>query len=183
MRLADVFEKLNRVNDGTRTLLESMAIPEIEKALSDWINSEHEGTGVLIGGCATSYYSKPRATTDVDVLYTHSDSIPSSVPKFKRIRAGAFQHNDTHAEVEVISPQTINISIELAQKVYDTSIQVNNYRVASPSGIVALKLQRLKNNDIGDIVAMINTSKVDLDDWPLSTQNLNDYNEILTRFV
>jgi hypothetical protein len=183
MRLAEVFEKLNRVNDGTRALLESMAIPEIEQALRDWIYSEHEGKGVLIGGCAASYYGRPRATTDVDVLYTHIDDIPNSVPKFKRTRSGAFQHNNTHAEVEVISPQTINIDAKLAQKVYDTSIKVDNYRVASPSGIVALKLQRLKNNDIGDIVAMINTDQVDLDGWPLSAQNLADYDEILTRFV
>lgn len=183
MRLAHVFEKLNKVNDGTRSLLESMAIPEIEQVLRDWINSEHSGKGVLIGGCAVSYYGRPRATTDVNVMYAHSTDIPTAVPKFKRTRVGSFQHNDTHAEVEVISPQTINISTELAQKVYDTAISIDNYRVASPSGIVALKLQRLRNNDIGDIVAMINTSKVDLDGWPLSTQNLNDYNEISTRFV
>ena len=183
MRLANIFEKLNRVNDGTRTLLESMAIPEIEQALRDWLYSESSGSGVLIGGCATSYYGKPRATTDIDVLYVHIDDIPKTVPKFKRTRNGAFQHDRTHAEVEVISPQTIDIDPVLAQKVYDTSINVDSYRVASPSGIVALKLQRLKNNDIGDIVAMINTGKVDLDGWPLTPKNINDFNEISTRFV
>ncbi len=181
MRLKELIGKLNIVNDGTRSLLESVAVPEVEEALRDWIFYANEG--ILIGGCAMSYYSKPRATMDVDVLFLNNSDIPNMVNKFKRIRQGSFQHNNTHVEVEVISPESINIPDNLAKMVYSTATISNGFKIASPSGIVALKLQRLKRNDIGDIVAMIETGKVDLNGWPLSSKNLEDFEEIKTRFV
>jgi hypothetical protein len=181
MRLAAIFEKLNKPNDGTRSLFESIAVPEVAQALRTWITGG--GHGVLIGGCAASYYATPRASMDVDVLFLHSGEIPDQVSGFKRTRSGAFQHNATHVEVEIITPQMINLSTDLAQKVIDTSIESDGIRVASPTGIVALKLNRLKRHDIGDIVDMINTGKVDLTGWPVSVQNSKDFEEISTRFV
>jgi hypothetical protein len=181
MRAKEIFEKLNKENDGSRSLLESIAVPEVSAALNDWINNAH--SGVLIGGNAMSYYGKPRATMDVDILFLNTIDIPSEIPGFKRIRNGAFQHDKTHVEIEVITPSSINISPNLVNVVCQTALEINGYRVASPSGIVALKLQRLKNNDIGDIVQMINTGKVDLSEFPLSEKNLQDFEEIQKRFV
>jgi hypothetical protein len=181
MRSINLFEKLNKVNDGSRSLFESIAVPEVIVALQDWAKNSHKG--VLIGGTAMSYHGKPRATMDLDLLFLHSDDIPLSVEGFKKFRKGAFLHRKTHVEVEVVTPSNINISSELAEKVFETAVLVDEVRVASPSGIVALKLQRLKNNDIGDIVQMINTGKVDLTDFPLSEKNLEDFEEINERFV
>ena len=181
MRAKEIFEKLNRVNDGTRTLFESIAVPEVVEALRDWIQNAR--LGVLIGGNAMSYYGKPRATMDVDVLFLNSNDIPKEVSGFKRIRNGAFQHDKTHVEIEVITPVTVNISPDLVSVVNQTAIQVDGFKVASPSGIVALKLQRLKNNDIGDIVQMINTGQVDLSPFPLSEKNIQDFNEIQEKYV
>lgn len=181
MREKELFEKLNKINDGTRTLLESIAVPEVVLALKDW--SKNSSSGVLIGGVAMSFYGKPRATMDLDLLFLHSGDIPISVEGFKRSRPGAFLHKKTHVEVEVITPSTINISPELAEKVFETAIKADGVNVASPSGIVALKLQRLKNNDIGDIVQMLNTGKVDLTGFPLSEKNLKDLEEIKERFA
>ena len=98
LRFRDYIDKLNIVNDGTRSLMESIAIPEVERALKDWNKIDH--SGILIGGCAIGYYSKPRATTD-----------------------------------------------------------------------------------IGDIVSMIETGKVDLNGFHLSKKNIDDFEEIKERFV
>jgi hypothetical protein len=181
MRLASLFEKLNRPNDGSRSLIESVAVPEVAQALKDWIAGG--GHGVLIGGCAASYYAKPRMSMDVDVLFLHKGAVPDQVEGFKRTRQGAFQHNATHVEVEVITPEMVNLDPALVQMVFDTSEQHDGIRVASPTGIVALKLNRLKRHDIGDIVDMIGTGKVDLTGWLMTEQNLKDFAEISTRFV
>lgn len=181
MRFKELIDKLNKPNDGTRSLFESIAIPEVEKALQDWNNSNH--SGVLIGGCAVGYYTRPRATTDIDILFLVKDDIPGLVSGFKRIRQGAFQHNATHVEIEVLSPNSINISHELVKKVFDTALVSNKVKIASPSSLVALKLQRLKSHDIGDIAELIKTGKVDLSDYPLSKKNLKDFDEIKERFV
>jgi hypothetical protein len=181
MRFKELIEKLNKPNDGTRTLFESIAIPEVEKALKDWNGSNH--SGILIGGCAVGYYTRPRATTDVDILFLTKGDIPSSVNGFKKTRSGAFQHNETHVEIEVVSHESINISTALVQKVFNTAILSNGVKVASPSSLVALKLQRLKGHDIGDIAGLIKTGKVNLSGYPLSKQNLKDFEEIKKRFV
>lgn len=181
MRFKELIDKLNKPNDGTRSLFESIAIPEVEKALQDWNKTNH--SGILIGGCAVGYYTRPRATTDVDILFLIKDDIPELVSGFKRTRKGAFQHNNTHVEIEVLSPSSINVSHELVKKVFDTAIISNKVKIASPSSLVALKLQRLKSHDIGDIAELIKTGKVNLDGYPLSKQNLLDFKEIKQRFV
>lgn len=55
--------KCNFVNDGSRTLVESILISEVAKAILDW-QKEVPNVGVLIGGLALSYYVKPRSTID-----------------------------------------------------------------------------------------------------------------------
>ena len=170
MKLRDII-KMNSLNDGSRSLFESVAIPEVAKALQDW-KINYQGRCVLIGGTATGYHAKPRATMDVDILFISSTDIPAVVSGFKRIRNGAFQHNQTHVEIEVISPQSINLPIELVQKVFETSLESDGIRVASPSGLVALKLQRMSRYDEGDIWGLIETGKVDLTDWPITDSQL-----------
>ena len=169
--------KMYQINDGTRSLFESIAIPEVEQALRDWIKNSK--SGVLIGGAAMGYHGKPRQTFDLDLLFIYPNDIPIHVDGFKRIRPGAFQHNTTHVEVEVCSPASFaSLSVELVRKVFDTAIFTDGMRVASPSAIVALKLQRLKRYDEGDIVQMIETGKVDLNGWPLSEKNWIDFERI-----
>lgn len=178
----DYFQKLKVKQDGTRSLFESIAIPEVASALKDW-NRQHNNSGVVIGGCASSYHALPRATMDLDVLYMSPEHIPNSVPEFKRSRPGAFLHKPTHVEVEVIHPNSINISHEMAKAVFDDADTVDGVKVASPSGIVALKLHRLKNHDIGDIVAMHGTGRVDLSKYPLTKEHHQQYEEIIKKYA
>ena len=177
MKIRDIY-KMNSINNGTRSLFESVALPEVANALKDW-KTYFNGNGILIGGSAVSYYARPRATFDIDILFLSDIDIPTQVENFKHIRPGSFQHNKTHVEIEVISPQSINIPIELVQKVFDTAIITDGIMVASPSGLVALKLQRMKRYDEGDIVALIETGKVDLTGWPLTDDQLKTFNRIV----
>jgi hypothetical protein len=173
MRSPKIFEKMNYKNKGNRLLLESIPVPEVNNALNDWIYYSNEG--ILIGGCAVSFHGRPRMTMDVDILFLNADDIPKNVTNFKRIRQGSFQHNKTHVEIEVLSPSSINISQELAEMIFKTSVRSNNFTVASPSGIVALKLQRGSFRDKADIVDMIKTNKVDLTGWPLSDEQFDTF--------
>jgi hypothetical protein len=103
MKLRDLV-KCNTSNDGTRTLLESILVPEVAKAFKDWNSNTKDLKCVLIGRVALSYYVKPRTTTDADVLFLSSEDILSEVLGFKRHHNGAFQHNVTHVEIEVLTP-------------------------------------------------------------------------------
>jgi len=103
MRATKLFEKLNQINDGTRTLFESIAIPEV-----------------------------------------------------------AFIHKETHVEVEVVVPKNINVSSEIADMVYRTAKVSNGIRIASPSGLVALKLHRNSPQDMADIINLTKIEQIDL---------------------
>jgi len=179
MKLRDI-RKMNTINDGTRTLSESIAIPEVASALLDW-KKETGLTGILIGGCAVSYYARPRGTTDVDYLFLVESDIPNDVKGFKRIRKGAFEHRDTGVEIEVITPSSINISQELVKYVFKTANLIDGIRIASPSGLVALKLQRLKKYDEGDIVALVELGSVDLTDAPITDEQRKFYVQIIQK--
>jgi len=174
--------KLSVPNDGTRTLVESIAIPEVAKALRDF----EMGVGdncVLVGGCALCYYTRPRMTTDIDVLFLKSADIPTTINKFKHNRLHAFEHRQTGVEVEVLTPEHINLPKDIAEKVFSTAILANGLKIASPTGLVAMKLQRLKFNDIGDIIGLIETGRVDLTGWPISEKNIKDLELIKNQYM
>jgi len=171
-------DKMNRVNDGSRTLFESIAIPEVSKALEDWSRSTQDC--VLIGGCAVGYYAKPRSTFDVDVLFLTDSDIPLSVDGFKKTRGHAFQHNKTHVEIELVTPELIHISRHLVQKVFDTARVSDGVRIASPQGLVALKLGRFSRQDQTDIETLMNIETVELDNWPLDPVSKERWNEVKT---
>ena len=162
MRLKSIIAEMYRTNsDRSRPLLESIVVPEVTSALKDWIGSANV-PGVLIGGLALSYYGKPRATMDVDIIYATDEQIPNHIIGFKKIRGHAFQHNKTHVEVEVLSPEYLNIPEGLVKEIIKTAEVSNGIKVASPSGLVALKLQRGDRRDQADIEQLLKTSDIDL---------------------
>lgn len=163
MRLKSIIQNMYKINDInlSRPLLESIVAPEVNLALSDWIKNSGS-KGVLIGGLAYSYYAKPRATMDVDILFLSNQEIPSYVHGFKKTREYAFLHKKTHVEIEVLEPSFLKISTGLVQKVIQTAVKSNNMNIASKSGLVALKLARGSRKDQGDIEGLIETRGVDI---------------------
>lgn len=168
MLLRDL-KKTNSANNGTRSLLESILSSEVAQAVSDWKQyASHQG--VLIGGLALSYYVKPRYTSDGDFLYLTPSDVPIDVEKFKRTRNGAFQHNKTHVEIEVLSPSSINMSNELATQIFNTAIVRDGFKIASREGLIAAKLDRFKLQDRADISNLLQLGPVNLDDFPLTSK-------------
>ena len=100
-------EIMQTVNDGTRSLFESAMAPALVDALKDW--QKANTNSVLIGGMGLSYHVRPRMTQDLDFLFLSDTDVPDRIPNFKRTRAHAFQHNQTHVEVEIITPNFVNV--------------------------------------------------------------------------
>ena len=178
MKLRDLI-KCNTVNDGTRSLLESNLVPEVAKAFKDWNSNTKDLKCVLIGGVALSYYVKPRTTTDVDVLFLSSEDIPVEVIGFKRHCKGTFQHNVTHTEIEVLTPQSINMSEQLAKEIYDNAKIIDEVRIASPSGLIASKLGRFKLQDQADIEELWKLGGVDMSVYTVSDEWKDKLNKLV----
>jgi hypothetical protein len=157
------------INRGDRSLTESVMNPEIIIALRDWAKST--ASGVLIGALGLSFHCKPRFTQDIDFLFLQPRDVPDTIGGFSRIGSG-FRHDRTHIAVDIFTPSSINIPRDIAEQVIGTVTLSDNIRVASASGLVALKLFRSSMQDKADMVALIKTSQVDLAGWPLSSDML-----------
>jgi hypothetical protein len=155
------------------TLMESIMTSEVETALTDWIKNTKTDDYLLIGGAVVGYYTKPRMTQDVDVLYKSSDLIPNQVNGFKHHRDHAFEHQETGVEVETLDSQFIGIPQELVEQVFSYSEIVDGVRIPSPSGLVALKVCRHNFQDIADIHSVAQNHDIDLTGWKLDPSKLH----------
>lgn len=178
MKLRDLYKTLGP-NDGTRTLYESVLVPEVIQAIRDWVKQVPDMKAVLIGGLAISYYNKPRTTQDVDLLFLNGSDIPKEVKGFKRTRNHAFQHSVTHVEIEVITPEYINTDKKLVGEIYDNAKMVSGIRVATPSGIIASKLGRYSRQDQADIEELIKNNTIDLSKYTLTSDMKKRYNTFI----
>jgi hypothetical protein len=170
-------DRMKKPNDGNRTLFESIIHIEVIKALEDWVKLNVNNC-VLINGIALSYYVTPRMTQDVDMLFLTKNDIPLSLKGFKKTRNGAFQHNKTHVEVEVIIPQSINLRVDLAEQIFKTAIKNDNIYVASPEGIIVSKLGRFSKQDQADIENILFSQKIDLSIFNLTEEELEKFNKL-----
>jgi len=169
MPLRDI-SKMRTINDGTRTLFESVMMPEIVIALRDW--SQARADGVLIGALGLSYYARPRMTQDVDFLFLHDGDVPVSVPGFTWIGDHAFQHDGTQVKIDVITTKVAHIPPKIIQQVIDSAVESDGVKIASASGLIALKLHRLSMQDKADIIALIKTGTVNVDGFALPPETL-----------
>lgn len=167
LRSPAIVDSWNRVNDGTRTLLESSLIPEVAQALKSWGAHGPVNQCVLIGGMAFSYWARPRATSDADFLFLGTSQVPQEIPGFKRIRPHAFQHSKTHVEIEVLDPEFLGMAHAIALHIFSTAITHNGMRIASREGLIVSKLGRFSRRDQGDIEDLLVDAKPDFSGWQL----------------
>jgi len=137
-------------------------VPEVQHALEAWVTANKElSRGVLIGGLAMSFYTKPRYTEDVDILFLSVKDIPETVAGFKRYRPGAFEENKTQVSIEVVTPASFTLMPDaVADKVFRSAVAFGNLKVASREGMIALKLcsaqdKRRKLKDLADVVELL----------------------------
>ncbi len=90
-----------------------------------------------------------------------------------------FRHDRTGVEVNVASPDAINVPREVAEEVARTAIVSDGVQVAPESGLVALRLFRKSYYDQGDIVALIKTGRVDLSGFPAAPEKMASFWELV----
>lgn len=169
--------KMNDINDGTRTLYESIISTEIIDTFEELKKSNINF--ILIGGLALSYYVKPRFTTDIDLLFLSKDDFPIYLNNFSKNRSHSFLNKKTNIEVELLDSTFINIPNDIIKKVFDTAKNVDGIKIASPSGLIALKLFRFNRQDQADIENLIDNCEIELSIFNLPNEQkklLNIFN-------
>lgn len=156
-----------------RLITESVIAPEVLQALKEW-NLNTNDLGVLIGGLALSYWTKPRYTMDGDFLFKTEKEIPFFVEGFRKIRDHGFEHKKTGVEIEVITPKYLNWPNDLWDRIEEEITEVEGIRILKPVGLAASKLIRGSLKDLGDIEALIESGhEINLNGWPIPKGNLD----------
>ncbi len=116
--------------------------------------------------------------TSISYFSTAPRHLPWS-PDLTGSRPRCFGTPNTGVEVNVASPNAISVPTDIAKEVARTAMVSDGIRVASESGLVALKLFRKSYYDQGDIVALIKTGRVDLSGFPLAPENMAAFWELV----
>jgi hypothetical protein len=169
----ETVKKWYDINDGTRSLIESIVVPEVSAALQAFKNGNGCDNAVLIGGLALSFYGLPRYTQDIDLLFVSFASIPHFVEGFKKVREHAFEHKKTNVIIEVLDSDFLKIPQHLVETVFDTATLIDGIHIASKSGLIALKLQRFSRQDQADIEQLLKMSGVDMTPFNLSQVDID----------
>ncbi len=90
-----------------------------------------------------------------------------------------FRHRPTRIEVRAFTPDRARAPLATAEKVVATATMSDGIAVASPSGLVALRLFRLSLQAKADIVALIKTGRVELNGFSLPEDKLAEYAELV----
>jgi hypothetical protein len=116
---------------------------------------------VVIGTLAVNFYAKPRYTSEIDIL----------IPDDKQIEALQGTHVDV--ELQILTPDSINLSDAIAANVFGTATTQDGILVASREGLIALKLfgatqsARRYYQEAADVVSLLVDHEVDLTGWDL----------------
>lgn len=128
--------KMNKPQDGTRTLYESIMNSHVLTAIKYLSHNSLEY--VLIENLAISYHVKPFMTKSISVLVLDKKDIC-----FKYFPNN--KHNDVVLNIYDIND--IGIDYEQYKYILNTSIISNNIRIASPTSLVNLILNKEVNID------------------------------------
>ena len=178
--------KMNGSNDGKRSLVESIMLPQVIAALKDWLTAVR-ADAVLIGGVARSYYVKPFYTDDIDFLFASAADVPAAVRGFDRVNAppdhrykkasSSFRHHRIGVHVDAFTPADLDVPAAVLAKAFETATRrgvrirragsLRYVKIASPSALVAMKLFGGMMRDEADIIALIESGPVDLTPFPL----------------
>jgi hypothetical protein len=154
--------------------------PEVDEGFKDWIRESNNNDQVLIGGIALINCYIERTVEYTDLLFLSNTNL-KELPKFNIVRENVFSHYRTKAEIESLNYTQIGISKEFADIIFETSYDKGKFKIASPSAIVALKLNRFSDSDEIDIKCLIDNYDIDISIFIpyLSEQEIENYNSCL----
>jgi hypothetical protein len=64
----------------------------------------------------------------------------------------------------------VNVPLEVAQRVIEAATESDGIKIASASGLAALKLFRLSMRDKADLAALVKTGRVNVDGFALPSE-------------
>jgi hypothetical protein len=117
--------KMQTVNDGTRSFIESVINPELIVALRDWAKSTD--SGVSIGGLGLSFHCKLHYTGDIHCLFLEPSDVLNVVRGFSRV-GSSFRHDRTGIAVDIFTPASINIPRVIVEQVFQTAMLSDCWR-------------------------------------------------------
>lgn len=184
-------------HSGSKSIADAVMVPEVRAALIDLANLTPNVDWVLIGGLALGAHAQPRSTQDVDVLVISEEDVSSLMDKvsakFKKYTRHALEHRRTGVTLEIVTPDSIEVSSKLIQGVMKSAeehtVDGRKIRVVTASGLIALKLQRAikkPNSTLGiqDQVDIRNVLKAngyqDLTDLELNDASRKMYDDLWT---
>ena len=184
-KLRENSKKRRWKNDGSRSIFESVIHQDIYQTLEDWKQQVKKDKYVLIGGLAYSYYLRPRYTEDIDLIFLSYKDIPNQVYKFRKHRKHAFEHIKTNVEIELLTPEHIKEDITLFQRVFDTAIESDGIKIASPMALIAMKLGRFSDLDQADIknlykYCLENNMNTDISLFNLDKDRIDKFNKLIS---
>jgi hypothetical protein len=142
---------------------------------------------VLIGGLVLvdGTIEKVLPGSDFIFLVENEESIPVSIKDLDNIKHGFFIRESSNIEINFVTANKINISQEFADLIFKTSYIKDNFKIASPSAIVALKLGRFLDRDEKDIVNLIQNYEVDISIYEpyLSEDEISNYEICLKQAI
>jgi hypothetical protein len=158
----------------------STTIEDLAKILSNKVK------WCLCGGLAVGVHARPRGTDDVDILLMDDSvllyvySITSS--HFKKLSDHMIIHKKNGVEVDLVTPEYINVNSQIVHKAIETSKVSTIGNVSIPvvtrEGLVALKLCRGKYIDLADIESIVKNGQVNVSDYQLTKEQISKLNEI-----
>lgn len=123
-----------------RTLYESITSKKYLFALDDWRENCTVSEYILIDGLVYGYYSKPRASNELDLIFLVKDDVPQNIPKFKKKNEDTYIHIKTKVEVKVVNYKTLNKSLSFYNKILENSITSDDIRIASPESVLIYQI-------------------------------------------
>jgi hypothetical protein len=140
---------------------------------------------VLVGGLSRSFYTSPRNTGDIDLLFDTEYDLKNFLHRqkgnYKQIRPHSIIMKGS--EVDLLTSEFLGISSDIRNYVFETAkLSDLGVMVASKEAIILLKLQRLSPTDDNDIRALIEAGGKDLkvnDILRLAKTNKEKIEEIL----
>lgn len=174
------------ISDGSRalgvarrqpvqTLREATFDPALYDAVEAFIGSALSGGTVLIGTLATNFYAKPRYATHAEFLVM---TLPVDYPDaFECQGGGSAIHVPSDALMQFRTPRLMNLSTDLATKIFATATLRDGLSVASREAIIALNLikaddPRAHHECLANVVSVLASGDVDLDGWCLDEGHL-----------
>ena len=162
----------NDINRGDRTLAESTLHRHLFQVLQSFVNGTNPERYVLIGELAVSFYAKPRYTAEAELLFASEAELPIRVTGFTRVDERAFQHEESKVLIALFSPESLALDGERVRKIFATSATHAGLVIASPEGLIALKLQHPSYSNLASIAALLTRRTIDMSAWQLSAREL-----------